>query len=234
MSNAERFLAAYAIAEERLNKILKSKSDIPEEEYVPFSKLIYKCASINKIVSVNQQSLRDYNELRNAIVHKRGTENEVLAEPSDAVTTDMERIAQLLQLDDSIMNFVSKPVEIVTLQSSLQEVYEKMKKLKTSKIPVYDNHQFAGLITLESICDWAMQGQKNAIVKEYIEENKSDRVLFLKKTSSVQNAIHGFENSVQNGATLLAVIVSETGSSSEEPLGIITTADMPKILNSII
>lgn len=234
MSNAERFLDAYAILEDRLNKILKSKTNISEDEYVPFSKLIYQCASLNRIVSINQQALREYNELRNAIVHKRGTENEVLAEPSDAVTTDIERIAQLLQMDDSIMNYVSKPVKTVTSNDNLKDIYALMKQLNTSKIPVYDGNQFKGIVTLEAICEWAMNGQKETSVAEYIDEKKSRRVLFLKKTSSVQNAIHSFESSVQNGATLLAVLVTETGSLNEKPLGIITTADMPKILNAMM
>lgn len=234
MSNAERFLDAYAILEDRLNKILKSNTNISDEEYIPFSKLIYQCARINRIVSLNQQALREYNELRNAIVHKRGTENEVLAEPSDAVTTDIERIAQLLQMDDSIMNYVSKPVKTVTPNMDLKDVYAQMKQLSTSKIPVYDGTEFKGIVTLEAVCEWAMNGQKEACASDYIEEKKSSRVLFLKKTSSVQNAIHSFENSVQNGTTLLAILVTETGSLNEKPLGIITTADMPKILNALM
>jgi len=39
---------------------------------------------------------------------------------------------------------------------------------------------------------------------------------------------------LKKGTTLLAVIITEKGSMNEKPLGIITTADLPKILQTFV
>ena len=70
MSNAERFLDAYARIEKILYEIIR------ETKYVPFSQMITRASRENLIISSRANDLRQYHELRNAIVHNRGKENE--------------------------------------------------------------------------------------------------------------------------------------------------------------
>lgn len=227
-TNAERFLNAYARIEKRMERICR------ETRYIPFGQLLSRCARENRVVLNHQEDLREYNELRNAIVHQRGKQNEIIAEPSDSVTEDIERIADLLETDSSILKYASRPVKCVSAESDIRDVFHLMDQMGTSKIPVYDNGVYGGIVTVEEIARWGVESShSDTKVKNILVQRKNERVLFLKKESSVESAIHGFESALNHGTALLAIIITEHGSLNEQPLGIITVADLPKILKAL-
>lgn len=227
MSNAERFLAAFARIEKKLGEICK------ETEYKPFQQNLYRASAINKVVSLNQQTLREYSELRNAIVHERGNNNEIIAEPCDSVTESIERIADLLEQDNSILNYASTPVRTVTLETEITDAFKIMKEIETSKLPVYENGAYKGLVTLEQIANWGIEkNPAKHTVNDILVASKQDKVLFLPRNSTMTAVIQGFEGALNRGSNLLAIIITDKGSLSDEPLGIITVADLPKILKT--
>jgi predicted transcriptional regulator len=225
LTNAERFLNAYAEIERKLNEMAR------ESRYIPFGQLLSRCAKINRAVSINEASLRQYNELRNAIVHERGKDSEIIAEPTDSATEDIERISELLTQDENIMEFASKPVRTVKPQTEIIDAFREMDKLGTSKIPVYESGRYCGVLTIEEIARWGLEGdRRSSQVTDILKEKRNERVLFLKKNTDVDVAIRGFESSMNHGISLLAVIITEKGNKDEQPIGIITVADLPKIL----
>lgn len=227
MSNAERFLNAYARIERKLSEMNK------DSRYVPFSQLLFRCSSISKAVSLNQQSLREYHELRNAIVHERGRVNEIIAEPCDSVTNDIERIAELLEADDHALQYASKHVRTVTLETSIEDVFHMMDEMKTSKIPVYEDSIYQGLVTLEEIARWGIEDNPNKQqVQDILISSKNEKVLFLSKQCTVSDVLQSFERAIRKGNSLLAIIITDKGSTREKPLGIITVYDLPNILKS--
>lgn len=229
MSNAERFLNAYAVIEHEMNEIAG------ETKYIPFSQLLYKCAKSSWVVSRYQQSLREYNELRNAIVHLRDGKREIIAEPSDEVTADIEKIASLMETTENLWDYVSKPVKTLSPYDTVESAYHKMEALDSTKMPVYEGSQFVGMLAVEHICRWAMTDRdENKLVKDILTSSKKDRVVFLKKSAKATDAVQAFENALNHGAQLLAVIVTEHGSQKEKPLGIITAKDFAVMINDIL
>lgn len=227
-SNAERFLDAYARIERKMGKICR------ETRYIPFGQLLSRCARENRVILNHQEDLREYNELRNAIVHQRGRQNEIIAEPTISVTEDIERIADLLESDSSILQYASRPVKCVSAQSDIRDVFHLMEEMGTTKIPVYDNGVYGGVVTVEEIAAWGIDtDHADPTVRSILTSRKNERVLFLKKEASVESAIHGFESALNHGTALLAIIITEHGSLNEKPLGIITVADLPKILKAL-
>lgn len=226
--NARRFLDAYARIERKMGQIAR------ETRYVPFGQLLSRCARENRVILNNQEDLREYNELRNAIVHQRGKNNEIIAEPTDSVTEDIERIADLLESDASILHFASHPVKCVSADSDIRDAFHLMEEMGTTKIPVYDDGVYGGIVTVEEIAKWGIETDRSERkVHTILTQKKNERVLFLKRDSSVESAIHGFESALNHGTALLAIIITEHGSLNEPPLGIITVADLPKILKAL-
>ena len=152
-TNAQRFLDAYARIEKILYEIIR------ETKYVPFSQMITRASRENLIISARANDLRQYHELRNAIVHNRGRENEVIAEPCDSVTDDIEKIADMLESKHELLSIASSPVITVGKDDSISSAYRLMRKMNTSKIPVYHNGVYAGLITMEEIAGWALENR---------------------------------------------------------------------------
>ena len=160
MTNAERFLNAYAQCEKKLAELAE------QPKYIPFSQLVARCANRSRVVALNQQSLREYNELRNAIVHIRGSEKEIIAEPCDSVTEDIERIAKLLTEPHDILKYASMPVKTVHIDTSIRDAFHLMQEMDTSKVPVYKGQNFVGMITLDEIAKVAMQEKQ--IIQSYL------------------------------------------------------------------
>ena len=155
MSNAERFLDAYARIEKILYEIIR------ETKYVPFSQMITRASRENLIISSRANDLRQYHELRNAIVHNRGKENEVIAQPCDSVTDDIEKIADLLEAKHDLLSIASAPVVTVGRNDSIADAYRLMRKMNTSKIPVYQDGVYAGLVTMDEIAGWALENRND-------------------------------------------------------------------------
>lgn len=229
-TNADRFLDAHAFIERRMNEIYRGG------RYTAFSQLLVRCSRMNRVIQYNMEALREYNELRNAIVHQRGRTNEIIAQPTDTVTEDIERIARLLEKDDSILTFASKPVKVLKPTDSITYAYRVMNAVGTAKIPVYEDEKYRGFITLEAIAGWLINGNDpKRKVSELIEApDGSEKVVFLRKSDSVQSAVTAFENAMNNGITLYGILITERGMMNEIPLGIITVKDLPKIMNSFI
>ena len=224
MTNAERFLNAYAQCEKKLAELAE------QPKYIPFSQLVARCANRSRVVALNQQSLREYNELRNAIVHIRGSEKEIIAEPCDSVTEDIERIAKLLTEPHDILKYASMPVKTIHIDTSIRDAFHLMQEMDTSKVPVYKGQNFVGMITLDEIAKVAMQGKTDdTVVSDVLSSTKNSRVVFTSKRN-VDVVLRYFDKAREEGITLLAILITESGKPSEKPIGIITTSDLPNIL----
>lgn len=226
-TNAERFLNAYAMVESRMYELIR------ETGYVPFSQMLARSAKVSHIIASRQNDLRQYHELRNAIVHSRGKEEEIIAEPCDSVTADMEKIASALLKKTDILSVSSHPVKTVREYQTISEAYEMMREMHTSKIPVYEKDRYAGLITLEEIAEWAIRSRENDTpVSEIMTSRKNERVLFVRRNADSETVIRAFENALKHGTTLLAVLITAHGIRDEKPLGIITVADLARLYST--
>lgn len=227
--NSERFLNAYTVIEERLNRIAGGY------HYRSFPQLLVQCAGRNRMVRRYAETLREYAELRNAIVHQRDSAMEVIAEPTDRVTADIEKLARLLAEEHSLLDYASRPVQTVTPSASIQEAYELLAGLDSTKLPVYEGGCYAGLLTMEAIAHWGIyRDAPDDTVASIMSRGLSSRVLFLAQEESVDAAVHAFEKAMNSGRKSPAILITEHGSTQEKPLGILTCFDLPKILSAML
>jgi len=224
-SFSDNSLFAHAVSEKKLAELAE------QPKYIPFSQLVARCANRSRVVALNQQSLREYNELRNAIVHIRGSEKEIIAEPCDSVTEDIERIAKLLTEPHDILKYASMPVKTIHIDTSIRDAFHLMQEMDTSKVPVYKGQNFVGMITLDEIAKVAMQGKTDdTVVSDVLPSTKNSRVVFTSKSNNVDVVLRYFDKAREEGITLLAILITESGKPSEKPIGIITTSDLSNIL----
>ena len=84
--NSDRFIVAY----NRIEKVLAEKADV--NGYFPFYRLIDKVKITNSVVRKYEDDLREFGDLRNAIVHDRTGIDYVIAEPHDDIVERIELI----------------------------------------------------------------------------------------------------------------------------------------------
>ncbi|MCR5230976.1 MAG: hypothetical protein K6D03_12700 [Solobacterium sp.] len=226
-SNAERFLDAYASIESSLNRILG------KVDYVNFSILLKQGARANSVVKNHLSELKEYAELRNAIVHQRGNHEEIIAQPSDSVTITIERIAYLLEKDQRMLNFATTPVKYAYMDTTQKQLLDMMLKSHTTKIPVYGSEGFCGLATMETIAKNAMNGKTDLTAADLIDRTKDNRVVFFDKTQKIQAAIFEFDEAMSSGRAAPIILITENGKMTEKPMGIISSFDLARIITAL-
>ncbi len=231
MDNAERFLNAFALIEKECYRIINDAG------YKRFYQLINEAAKYSNVVRKYEMVLQQYGDLRNAIVHQRTDDGEVIAIPVDWAVEDIERIAKMLSAPPLVSAYFLKKVHFCESNDKLDVAYNKMKTLDTSKIPISKQGKFLGVLTLEMIIDAIMNNKENYLklnVEAVYKPNyKVEKVYFIDKNSTLLDVCEIFENALHKGATIIAILITATGSKEEKIEGIITVADLPEIINLI-
>ncbi len=228
MENAVRFLNAYASIERSLNRLLN------KNDYVPFKKLVSMAAKNNAVVAKNEEILKEYSDLRNAIVHQRARTEEIIAQPVDSVVENIERIAELLDVDESVITFATKPVTIADETTTVEEAYELLHAVGGEKLPIYAGGQFVGIVTMDQIAGWNLGGGSSTEQVRKLIGEESPETVFMKRTQSIMEAVLLFDRHMKQTNRAPVILVTETGDMHEEPLGILSTHDLSRILAALI
>lgn len=111
-----------------------------------------------------------------------------------------------------------------------------------SQLPVYHGLEYCGLLTAETIARWLATffcGDGKGIVDEQSvaevmkHQVDSENVVFLSRTSTVANALSAFDDFLQRGKRLEAILITHNGRPTESLLGIVTIHDIPKLNKAI-
>ena len=211
MDNAQRFLNAFAMIEKQLKQITGVT------RYSRFYQLLNQASRSSGLVRKYEMELQEYADLRNAIVHQRSDEGHIIAIPIDEVVAEIEELAR----------------KICDPQTEIREAVNIMETMGSSKLPVYAQGGFHALLTMEMIARWTLhQSRTNQPLSGVVSDclyfkDKKERVLFLSRTADVTEAQDLFEASLHRGVSISAILITESGSAHQKPIGIITVADLP-------
>ena len=223
--NATRFIEAYSIIESHLKDIVNS------DTYLKFFQLVNEVSKTNEIIASNKKELIEYSQLRNAIIHQRGSYDEIIAQPVDSVVNNIEYIANALRRDKKIKYLIKDSFVYCMQDDKILDAYMKMDKLNTSKLPVYNDNKFLGFVTIKDICKWAVNGSKVQYVKDIIRTVQEKDIIFRSQDILVSQIISLFENDLKHGNRLFGIIILENDDINSKPLAIYTAYDMPYLIN---
>lgn len=231
---SERFLNAFCRLEDELRRITGFGS------HESFSMMLDHASRAHTSFAHYRDDLKEYAELRNAIVHKR-INDEPIAEPHPDVVTRIESIADIVTQAPTLEKHFRKHVATCSPQDTVKHVVEMMKKGHFNQVPVYNGKKLIGLLTSDSIVLWLGETfsdsgfvDPNARVKDLLLYSAStDMYEVLSGGSSIFDAISLFEKAYKRGKHLLAIIITENGNNDQHPIGIVTTLDMPNLISLI-
>ncbi len=226
MDNANRFLEAFAKIENECRQIAK------ENHTSKFYFVLQEAAKRNSVVYKYQTEIQEYADLRNAIIHQRTDKGEIIAIPVDTVVNEIEKIYLLLCKPILVQDHFIKKVVVARSDDSIENGYHKMKELQSSKLPIIQDQKFYGLLTIDQIANWAMNDrEKYKTIKELMNVKSNDKIYFISKVTPLFEVLEYFDQSVKKGYSILAILITENGNQTEKLLGIITVADIPKIIS---
>lgn len=225
--NANRFISAY----NQIDQALRSQYDLGKS--ISYTEAIRKSARYNVLIKKYEDKLIDYGRLRNAIVHSFNEEM-VIAEPHSDVVEEYESLAKTICTPPlAIDTVINRDVKTITHDTLLCDVIEKIYKSGNSNWPVYKDGMLIGVANsrrlIKEIGKKIYEKQdlnefvNNTRIEDTINEFGQDTYYTIANKNVTLDKIL---NLFAENRKLSLIIITETGSLLEQPIGVIAIGDI--------
>ncbi len=235
-SNSERFLRAFASIEQYL------REHSTTHKRINFYERVDTVARMKPAVRRFERALKDYADLRNAIIHE-SSDGHVIAEPNERAAIDLEHIAALIVKPPIVIPLFQTNVVTVTVDDTVARSVQLMLQHSLSQIPVLLDGKFTALLTTDAVARWlgarTLERESTvdlaetyvADVLNFIED--TDNHAFTSRTTTLFEAIQCFEDYETRGKRLDALLITASGEPHERIIGVMTVADVPRALKEV-
>ncbi|MFD1030010.1 CBS domain-containing protein [Metaplanococcus flavidus] len=226
--NSERFLIAF----NKIEKIMKGMID--RNDHVSFFTAIELSKKEHAAIRKYEDDLREFGDLRNAIVHHRTATEFVIAKPHTEIVELIEHIENLLSRPITVGTSFARQVHIFNSDDTLRKVLRMVRDKNFKHIPVYKDGEFSGLLTANGIMRWLAATVEEEVISREITtmddilkyEKNGNNFRFIASNTPVYEAEEIFKNSVVSGHKLEAILITRNGKEDEALTGIITPIDL--------
>ncbi|MFW6029696.1 MAG: CBS domain-containing protein [Halanaerobiales bacterium] len=226
-SNSRRLINAY----NQIDKALRAQYSYNRK--ISFTDVIRRTMKFNAIVKKHGEKLISYGRLRNAIVHQNNVEV-AIAEPNDKVVKEMEAIADLISTPPRALDTIArKNILCVKDTVSVQETIKTMSDSGYTNIPIYNEGVLVGVANGQRIID--KMGEKIANNENIDSFLKNTKISQIESKKSLDHHFSLVDENITldkamemfyDNRKLFILIITKTGNYLEEPLGLITAADI--------
>lgn len=232
--NSSRFLEAFNAIDNWLRQRANATpgTDFPEVVDIVAEKHIgvERCTRL----------LKKLGRLRNLVVHEY-SRDKAMTVPTPYTVERIAAIRDDLLSPPSLYAVCTRPVATCGPSDPVGRAAHTMRDKSYSQLPVYDGAAFVGLLTAETVARWVASNLADG--QELMEEEKVADVLrhqedpenhaFLGRASTVPDGLVAFDDFLKRGKRLDAILLTENGRPSEQPLGIVTVHDIPKMRQAL-
>jgi predicted transcriptional regulator len=224
VSNGDRFEAAY----NKIDALLRKKIDATRA--IAFSAIVIEAAKKDPTIRAYKDDLLEYGDLRNAIVHDRGTSPILLADPRAAAVVNIEKIWDRLSHPRKLRSLTRRgSLHVFTVDAKLTELLSYMREKDFSQVIAVQNQKYL-IVSTEGLAHWLEAKSKEEII-DLSETRVGDVIVFEPKDScrylsaddTIDRAREVFATDV--GKRIFSVLVTEHGRPTETPINILTPWD---------
>jgi predicted transcriptional regulator len=234
VTRADQFLAAFSRIERKLRDFAEA------DRSASFYALVDRAAQRSRAVKQFSADLKEYADLRNAIVHERGGGHPI-ADPREDTVRAIEEIRAVLEDPPILLQVVKVTVETCRIDDPVGRAARQMYDGDFSQLPVYEESAFAALLTAETVARWlaaCLEGGigivEEAPVRDVLAHTEDpDNHRLVSRDATVFDALQLFDAYSEHGKSLDAILVTHSGRREEKPLGIVTIYDIPRLLTTI-
>lgn len=190
--NSEIFLEVFTEIERSLKEICK------DEYTTNFAELLRKSRGLNQVVNYYASDLKEFSQLRNAIVHTR-RQNFIIAEPHTDVVQEVIHIRNLLQHPPVVKTVMKPNPYSVKPETMVKEVLATFAEKGFMRCPVLSNGKIVGLITAKTIARWLVNSSgiiDSTPVSQLLNYIDHDEYRIVSENTDIVSLIGLFNNSV--------------------------------------
>jgi len=200
---------------------------------VSYPQMINLASRRDPTVRRNSIRLREYGDLRNAIIHHTSYPEEVIAEPTEETMKRFRAIVEGITAPKLLLPEFRKQVKCFSPDDRLLDVLAYMRDNDFAQVVVRDGGMVT-LLTPRGLSRWLEKqvgGEtvsiKDVKVREALAAEGQDSCILMAGNRTVDEAQQAFVDSlIRKKKRLYAIVITETGKVEEEPLGIVTPGDL--------
>lgn len=227
VSNAKEFLKLYNELTDYLRVITRA------DRSVPYTKLVDRAAEIDAPTKRVSNRLKDYGDLRNAIVHHREYPEEIIAEPINDAVIQFRTIVEEIRSPKKVIPTFERTVQTFAASEPLAKALSFMLESDFSQIPVVRDGTLT-LLTVEGIAKWLEDQARHdsvviseATIEDALRKDITSTFLVMSSDHNVYDAREAFATSLERGRPrLFAILITRSGDPRDRPIGIITPWDL--------
>lgn len=233
-NNSDRFLAIFSEVERFLRRSVNAT------RHDRFSDLVARAAEQNRLVRTYQQDLREFADLRNAIVHERG-DGHIIAEPNTRALRDFTYMRDVLLRPPKVMPTFQRDVFVKQLDDTVGEAVVAMRESCFSQIPITSGDAVTAVLTSDTVSRWLAHESANDLVslletqiKDVLPhaEDPNDYAV-ISQNATLVDVLMIFEDFATRGRLLNAILVSSSGKPRLPLVGILNVYDLPNVLSAL-
>jgi len=229
MTRTEEFIELYNQLSHRLGEL----SGRPNR--AAFYELIDACSEKDAIIRKQAKKLKDYGDLRNAIVHSSGYPREAIAEVTEQTLSRFKRLVEYACKPPLVGTEYRKDVETFSEAASLKDALICMRENDYSQIVVISESETISLLTGIGISRWLYHQIPDDVLiisetqlSEVVEYEPKGTFEIVHANMHVGQAEARFQQplSADHPDRLQSLIITNDGKSNSPPVGIITPWDL--------
>lgn len=226
--NSEQFLSTF----NELEKHFKNK--FFRGSWKSFKQMLKEGSRNNPIIWQFKEELFEFTDLRNAIVHNRNHNYQVIAEPHDFIVKRFSDISKQIISPKKVSSFF-KPVHTCQLTDSVDVPLKIINENHISQIPVLDHElKTIDILSANTICYWLTDNKdklsNNYRVADILKYKEYEgNYEFIKATTTVYHAAEIYRKSYLSqpkNKYYNALLITQNGLPTEKLKGIIVLSDI--------
>ncbi len=230
----DEFLSEFCEIEKYLRVLTKS------EEHKSFSKMLQDSKAKNKVVGRYIGELSAFANLRNLLSHER-LRGLHIALPAEHVVKHIKELRIKITSQPKLLSLCATVPLAFDKMDTIQKVLLEMRKNDFSQVPILSEEKLYGVLSSNTISRWlgsdALDGlfcTSEVTIEEVITHQEfSDNYVVLSQDQTYGKAVAKFEKATAQGKALDAILVTHSGKSEQKLLGIVTMADIPRIMSDL-
>lgn len=234
---AQRFITAFNEIESHF------RTAFGVDEHVEFGKLVRDYVATRHLPLKHQDALLAFARLRNAISHEPYRNGRPIADPRLDVVEQIEQLRDLYFKPPIALSVLGqREVCSVAPSQPISAALEYVRSFDYSQLPVYDGDSYAGILTTNAIARWlaaqlaANEGLAEAEsvghVLDFAEQH--EHAQHVPRSITASDAIHRLsKGGGQEAKPLTALIITQSGRSTEKPLRVVVDDDLPALVSAL-
>jgi CBS domain-containing protein len=235
---AQRFITAFNEIENHFRAALGA------DEHIEFGKLAREYVATRRLPLKHQDALLTFARLRNAISHEPYRDGRPIADPRPDVVEQIEQLRNLYFKPPTALSVLGQmEVCSVAPDQPISVALEYVRLFDYSQFPVYDGDSYAGILTTNAIARWLAaqlaatgglaEAEAETVVHVLAFAEQHECARHVPRSITAADAVHQLSKGGQAGKPLTALIITQSGRSTEKPLRVVVDDDLPALVSAL-